>query len=210
MEGSILIGTIFDDFRAQLKLKEMVGTDRVYSIGLFALDVVPEKLSTPYITVRCFSHFIDALRKYPTIANNRMIVYAQSYEVDSSLKKYSDIIIDTWKEYMIPQFQLIDGQYVYRGRTSRYSSLIDKKEWAYSIYMFFKVLCDGYTEADYRTKQESYGKDVRDRCTFCKTDPPKSFNEYTETCGNCYRCNTFACGNHLYSKSRSYYCPRCH
>lgn len=210
MEGSILIGTVFDDFLPQLKLKEMVGADRVYSIGLFALNVVPEKLSAPYITVRNFGDLLDALKKYPNIADDHMIVYAESYEVDSALKKYKDIIVDAWKEYTMPRFQLIDGQYVYQDKTDRYVSLINKKDWAYSIYMWFKVLCDGYTEADYRAKQESYGRDVRDRCSFCKTDPPRAPNDYTETQGNCSRCNTFACGNHLYSKSRSYYCPRCY
>lgn len=226
-EKFILVGTVFDDYVPQQKLKEMVVEHRVYSIGLFASDVDPEKLNTPYITVRSFGDFICALRKYPTcecrsvsmrdkvpietIANNRKIVLAESCDIDNALTKYKDIILEAWKCYRMPQFHLINGEYVYRGNTNRYISLINKKEWAYSIYMFFKVLCDEYTIKDYREKQESYGKDVRDRCAFCKTDPPKSVSDYTETRGNCSRCNIFVCGNHLYrkSRSRSYYCPRC-
>ncbi len=208
-EKFILIGTVFDDYVPQQKLKEMVGKHRVYSIGLFALDVDPEKLNAPYITVRSFGDFTCALKKYPSIVNNRKIILAESCDVDNALKKYKDIILEAWKSYKMPQFHLINGEYVYRGNTNRYISLINKKEWAYSIYMFFKVLCDEYTERDYREKQESYGKDIRDRCAFCKTDPPKNVSDYTETCGRCSRCNTFVCGNHLYRKSRSYYCPRC-
>lgn len=89
----------------------------------------------------------------------------------------------------------------------------DKIKWAKILHLYWNEFTPDYwTEEDHLKEKQEYGADVRNKCVFCKTDPP-SIDNYTKTHGNCSDCGIYACGNHLSEVSRrigsGYRCPKC-
>lgn len=194
---TLFVGSLFDDDRGRQRLINDFGESNVYFHGV------------------CYNgdqkKSISVLKSMTgKDVKERVIICDVQTTLHDQVFKYVDKqkIIEMWKSYNLPILIKSDGKWELSGYTDEYTNLINKTKWGKELYIFHGVLANEYSIQQYNEYREQYGKDIRDKCTHCRVNPP-SINNYTTTYGNCAKCSRFTCGNHLWNKNNSYICPKC-
>lgn len=211
-----LIGYVFEDtfeYNKDKLLKILGITEKdIVCPNKFSCDVV--ETNARYIICRshsdCFSPK-DIIR-YSKYIEGAYFVLWGACNLQEQWSNLKTDIIESWKHHQLPILQ--EGkEWTLVDHTKKFDDLIQdhKNTWNKWMYMFCDVLADSYTLDMYDEMRESYGADVRAKCRFCKSNPPKSRDSYTTTHGTCSKCWSYVCGRHLCNSKYNpcYVCPNC-